>query len=71
MNFRCAFVIAFVVLSSASASFAQRSADDYLRLSQQRLESRDLKGAIEALNKAIVRANPVFLSPSPVGRGLG
>ncbi len=43
----CVLVLAFTQLA-----FAQ-SVNDYLRLSQERLEQRDLKGAIEALNKAI------------------
>jgi Flp pilus assembly protein TadD len=50
-SFVYASFIALFVLSSTA--IAQKSADDYLRLSQQRLESRDVKGAIEALSKAI------------------
>ena len=46
-----------LVLSIGSATFAQKTAEDFYKLSEQRLKDRDLDGAIAALDKAI-EVNP-------------
>jgi tetratricopeptide (TPR) repeat protein len=52
-TFSYAITACVLVLMFSQLTFAQKSADDYLRLSQERLDKRDVKGAIDALSKAI------------------
>lgn len=42
-----------IVLLAGSSAFAQKTAEDFYKLSQQRLMNRDLDGALAAINKAI------------------
>ena len=51
-----------IVLSICSTAFAQKTAEDFYKLSEKRLMDRDLDGALAALDKAIeVKPDMAFL----------
>ncbi len=51
-----------IVLSIGSTALAQKTAEDFYKISEKRLKDRDLDGAIAALDKAIeINPNIAFL----------